>query len=234
MGTPRRTPWSRIKGQNSVYKEFLEIVGNGMLTGSVLKETIAVSDTIRISVLNRHSRTLLQDLLRSIMCKMHREPRVSEAEAQVRKWFDCRARITSKELAQLHSVRNGILRSACSTSQKMDENLGISALTHTAWLTNSLARSLKKMVTKLQWLFLKNTRKLGCVHQDMEPPKSSSILLKSSDIRKPIRCVKFTEAVARHADIRDLNPSLGMICPGDPHQRNPNAPKFEDRSQEET
>ena len=30
------------------------------------------------------------------------------------------------------------------------------------------------------------------------------------------------------------NPSLGMICPGDPHQRNPNAPKFEDRSEEET
>ena len=30
------------------------------------------------------------------------------------------------------------------------------------------------------------------------------------------------------------NPSLGMICPGEPHQRNPNAPKFEDRSQEET
>ena len=25
-----------------------------------------------------------------------------------------------------------------------------------------------------------------------------------------------------------------MICPGDPHQRNPNAPKFEDVSQEET
>ena len=25
-----------------------------------------------------------------------------------------------------------------------------------------------------------------------------------------------------------------MICPGDPHQRNPNAPTFEDRSQEET
>ena len=25
-----------------------------------------------------------------------------------------------------------------------------------------------------------------------------------------------------------------MICPGEPHQRNPNASKFEDRSQEET
>ena len=30
-----RTPWSRIREQNSVYKEFLEIVGNGKPTGSV-------------------------------------------------------------------------------------------------------------------------------------------------------------------------------------------------------
>ena len=79
-----------------------------------------------------------------------------------------------------------------------------------------------------------NTRQLGCVFQDMEPPKSSSILRKSSDERKPIRCVKFTKAVARHADIRDQNPSLGYICPGEPHERSSNAPKFEDWSQEET
>ena len=81
---------------------------------------------------------------------------------------------------------------------------------------------------------LKITRQLGCVSQDMEPPKSSSILRKSSNILKPIRCVRFTEAVVRHANIRDQNSSLGMICPGDPHQRNPNAIKFEDRFQEET
>ena len=31
----RQTPWSRIRGQNSVNKEFLEIVGNGSSTGSV-------------------------------------------------------------------------------------------------------------------------------------------------------------------------------------------------------
>ena len=53
-------------------------------------------------------------------------------------------------------------------------------------------------------------------------------------IEKPIRCVRFTRAVVRHANIRDQNPSLGFICPGDPHQRNTNTPKFEDRSQEET
>ena len=81
---------------------------------------------------------------------------------------------------------------------------------------------------------LKITRQLGCVSQDMEPPKSSSILRKSSNILKPIRCVRFTKAVARHGNIRDQNPSLGMICPGDPYQLNPNPSKFEDRSQEET
>ena len=79
-----------------------------------------------------------------------------------------------------------------------------------------------------------STRKLGCIFQDMEPPKFSSIFRKSSNVRKPIRCVLFTKAVVRHANIRDQNPSLGMSCPGDPYQRNPNAPKFEDRSQEET
>ena len=53
-------------------------------------------------------------------------------------------------------------------------------------------------------------------------------------MQKPIQCVKFTKAVVRHADIRDQNPSLGYICPGEPHQRSSNAPKFEDQFQEET
>ena len=35
MEIMRRTPWSRIREQNSVYKEFLEIVGNGKPTGNV-------------------------------------------------------------------------------------------------------------------------------------------------------------------------------------------------------
>ena len=37
-------------GTNSVYKELLEIVGNGSPTDSLLEETIAVSATILISV----------------------------------------------------------------------------------------------------------------------------------------------------------------------------------------
>ena len=42
----KETSWSRMQGQNSVCKEFLEIVGNGSPTGSVLEETVAVSVTI--------------------------------------------------------------------------------------------------------------------------------------------------------------------------------------------
>ena len=77
-----------------------------------------------------------------------------------------------------------------------------------------------------------NARQLGCVFQDMKPPKP--ILRKCTDMQRPIQRVKFTKAIARHTKIRDQNPSLGYIYPGEPHERSPNAPKFEDRSQEET
>ena len=50
MEIMRQAPWSRIQGQNSVYKEVQEIVGNGKPTGSVLKETIVVSVTKLINV----------------------------------------------------------------------------------------------------------------------------------------------------------------------------------------
>ena len=63
---------------------------------------------------------------------------------------------------------------------------------------------------------------------------AAEVLIDFAEELKPIRCVGFTKAVVRHANIREQNPSLGMICPGGLHQRNPNAPKFEDRSQEET
>ena len=58
-----------------------------------------------------------------------------------------------------------------------------------------------------------NTRQMGCVFQDMEPPKLSSILRKSSDMQKPIQRVKFTKTIARHTKIRDQNPSLGYDLP---------------------
>ena len=91
-------------------------------------------------------------------------------------------------------------------------------------------RSDKKLGRRSSQRRSSDARQLGCVFQDMTPPKS--ILRKCTDMRKPIQRVKFTKATARHTKIRDQNPSLGYICPGEPHERSPNAPKFEDRSQE--
>ena len=74
---------------------------------------------------------------------MHREPEVPVVER-----LDGLARITLQELAITHFVKNGIPQSACSTRQKVDADLGTSALVHTARLMNSLAKGLKRMVTK--------------------------------------------------------------------------------------
>ena len=91
-------------------------------------------------------------------------------------------------------------------------------------------RSDKKLGQNSSKRQFSDARQLGCVFQDMTPPKP--LLPKSTDMPKPIQRVKFTKAIARHTKIRDQNPSLGYICPGEPHERSPNAPKFKDRSQE--
>ena len=77
-----------------------------------------------------------------------------------------------------------------------------------------------------------DARQLDRVFQDMTPPRF--FLRKSTDMPKPILRVKFKKVIARHTKIRDENPFLGYICPGAPHERCPDAPKFEDRSFEET
>ena len=138
------------------------------------------------------------------------------------KLFDCSARNTSKEFAQLHSLKNGILWSACLfyKSEKECKFRDKCSYAHRQ-VDEQPSQKSKKNGDKISVAILKNTRQLGCLFQDMEPPKSSLILRKSSDMRKPIRCVQFTKAVLRHANIRYQKPSLGMICPGDPHQRNP-------------
>ena len=92
-------------------------------------------------------------------------------------------------------------------------------------------RSDKKLGQNSSKCQFPDARQLGCVFQDMKPSKS--ILRKGTDMPRPIQRVKFKKAIARHTKIRDQNPSLGYICPGEPHQRSPSAPKFEDRSQEE-
>ena len=81
---------------------------------------------------------------------------------------------------------------------------------------------------------LSDARQLGCVFQDMTPPKS--FLRKSSDMQKPIQRAKFTKAIARRTQ-NSIPKSFARIykyiSTGEPHQYSSNASKFEDRFQEE-
>ena len=70
------------KGKKTAWtKNSWIIVGNGSPTGSVWKETIAVSATIWISVEKLHHQIRLRVLLRDRMREMHREPEVPEADS---------------------------------------------------------------------------------------------------------------------------------------------------------
>ena len=127
------------------------------------------------------------------MREMRREPEVPEARVPVVECLDGPARITSKELAPIRSVQSGIHQNACSTSPRVVADLGTSALVLIARLKNSLAKGPQRIVTNSAVAMLKkneyhhrtgllvvnvyssNTRQLGCVFQDMEPPKLSLI-----------------------------------------------------------
>ena len=71
-----------------------------------------------------HHQICLRILSCSRVSENHREPEVPEADVPVVECFDGFESITSKELAPIHSVKNGILQNACSTSRRMDADLG--------------------------------------------------------------------------------------------------------------
>ena len=84
--------------------------------------------------------------------------RIKKSQRQKPKWENGSTAVQGLPQRNLHQ---SILWKMASSGvlvvqvRKKDANLGISALKHTARLTNSLARSLKRMVTILQWLFRK-------------------------------------------------------------------------------
>ena len=131
--------------------------------------------------------------------------------------FDGLARITSKELAPIHSVKSGTHQNACSTRPRVVVVLGNSARMHIVRLMNSLAKRFQKNDDKSAVAMLKkndwhenvwqlvdnrdkshersgrpdinrdichelkrgpsgrrssSARQMGCVLQDMKPPKS--------------------------------------------------------------
>ena len=93
----------------------------------------------------------------------------------------------------------------------------------------------KKDESKSAVASVKSVRQLSCVSQDTEPPDSATISRKGKRVLEPTRQVRFTRAALRQANIREKKgPSFGKIQVKIPHQRSPNALKFEDRSPMET
>ena len=84
------------------------------------------------------------------MREKHREPEVPGEGAPVGECIDGHARITSKELAPIHSVKSGTLQNACSTRPRVVVGLGKSAHMHTVRLKNSRLKGPKRMMTKVQ------------------------------------------------------------------------------------
>ena len=88
--------------------------------------------------------------------------------------LDGPARITSKELALIHSVKSGTLQNACSTRPRVVVGLGKSAHTHIVRLMNSPAKGLKRMMTKSAVAMSKknewheNVWKLVSTHEEMK------------------------------------------------------------------
>ena len=77
------------------------------------------------------------------MREMRRKPEVPEARVPVVECLDGPARITSKELAPIHSVKSGILQNACSPSPKMDAGFERCSCAHRQVAAHPCKRSQK-------------------------------------------------------------------------------------------
>ena len=158
--------------------------------------------------------------------KAYREERVSEAEVHLGSLLDNRAEITSKVSARDHLVIIGILPNVNSKKKESFAHRQVE---------DQPCKEPKKDGDQNAVAILKDSRQLGCVFQDTEPPESSSISRRSTKVLGPIRRVQFSKATLRHANIRkSKGPSLGVIQVKNLYQRSPYAPKCEDQSQEET
>ena len=96
---------------------------------------------------------------------MRREPEVPEERVPVVECFDGPARITSKELAPIHSVKSGTLQNACSTRPRVVADLGKSAHMHIVRLMNNLVKRSKKNDDKSAVAMLKKNGLHGSVWQ---------------------------------------------------------------------
>ena len=87
------------------------------------------------------------------MSEKHRGPKAPEVKVRAVECRDGLARITLEELAITQFVKSGTLQNACSPRPRVIVGLGKSAHSHIVRLMNSRQKGLKRMMTKVQWLY---------------------------------------------------------------------------------
>ena len=153
---------------------------------------------------------------------MHREPEVPEAKTH---WKNVSISLQGLPQRKLHHFNLWKMASSRMLFLQVRGRIGEKCTSCVARLKNTSAKGLKKECWQKCSAFFwgrKIIQQLGLR------------ILKIWSRRSLHRFWGRAQAVVRHADIWDQTPSHGMICPGDSHQRNPNSPKFEGRSQEVT
>ena len=190
----KETPWSRTRGKTAWTIKSNDVNKCGTMTQS-----------------NASPRSFMQQS--ECNASITRSPR---GKSPVEACLDGLARITSKELAPIHSVKNGTLQNACSTRPRVVADLGRSALMHIARLKNSLAKGPKRMVTKVQWLCWKGMSSLKeqgdlfwtLIHQVHD------ILLRISGFGAAEVFIDFAEELKRTETnpMRSIHPGRGTSC----------------------
>ena len=169
-----------------------------------------------MSVGKVHHQIRLRILSCGRMSENHRGPEVPEVRVPVVECLDGLARITLEEVAITHFVDKRAV--AVLKKGNWQERESVSDGCHDRRGKPGKRGDEKLGQNSSERQFF-DARQLGCVFQDMKPPKS--VLRKGTDMPRPIQRVKVTKAIARHTKIRDQSSSLGKICPGEPHERIP-------------
>ena len=101
----------------------------------------------------------------------------------------------------------GILANVNSMKRNGDVSWALSAHSRTGRFKNNQKQ--KKGEDKSAVAVVKSVRQLSFASQDTEPPDSTTILRKSTQVLGPVRRVRITKAALRQANIREKEgPSL--------------------------
>ena len=147
----KETPWSRIRGQNSVDRKFLEICCQWESNGQCVKGGNCsfrhdVNKRAKMTQPNLSPRSFMQQNERKSW--RTRSPRGRSPSGRMSRW-PCKDYLKGS-CAITHFVKSGTLRSACSTRPRVVADLVKSARMHIVRLMNNLVKGPKRMMTKVR------------------------------------------------------------------------------------